>query len=708
MVENLSLLVSSTRDRDVALITVNNPPVNALGQPVRAGLLAALEQATANADVAAIVIQTVGRMFSAGADVSEFDRPPQSPHLPDVILAVENAAKPVIIAIHGVALGGAFELALACHYRIAAPAAKVGLPEVKLGLLPGAGGTQRLPRLIGVEQALQIIIDGNPIPASQARKLGAIDDVVDGDLTAAALTAARGLIAGGRPPRRTGAIELQAPDATVFAEAEKIAAKKQRGLIAPRYAIDSVRAATTLPFAEGLKRERELFVELRGTPQSLGLRHAFRGQREVAKAPDLPADTPVREVRHAAVVGAGTMGSGITLCIINAGIPVTLLEAEAPALKRGMETIRNSYAATVARGKLSQADMDQRLALIRPTISYADLADADLIIEAVFEDIGVKKDVFQKLDAIAKPGAILATNTSYLDVAEIAQFTRRPQDVVGMHFFSPAQVMKLLENVRAPQTAPEVLATVMTLGKTLGKVAVLVRGADGFVGNRMLAQRTREAFFLLEEGALPQQVDQAFTDFGFPMGPFAVGDLAGLDIGWRARQARAHLRKPGARDCNLLDQVCELGRFGQKTGAGWYCYEAGSRTPIPDPEIERLIIEHSRAAGITRRDIDTPEIIERCLYTMINEGAKILAEGVAARAVDIDMVWLHGYGFPAYRGGPMFYADQIGLDKIHQAILKFRERFGADFWTPAPLLEELARAGKGFYPRPATAPASAH
>jgi len=704
----MSSVVSLTRDSDIALITVNNPPVNALSQAVRAGLLTAVEQASADAGVSAMVIRCDGRTFIAGADVNEFDQPPQPPHLPEITETIENAGKPVVAAVHGTALGGGFEVALACHYRLAAPGAKLGLPEVKLGLVPGAGGTQRLPRLIGAERALKMITEGNPVPAPQALAWGAIDEIAEGDLTAAALSAARRLIAAGQPPRRTGAIEARAPDPAVFAEAEKTVANKQRGLIAPRYAIDAVRAATALPLAAGLKRERELFLELRSTPQAAALRHAFRGEREVAKVPGLPADTPVRAVTRAAVIGAGTMGGGIAMCFANAGIPVTLLEADAPALERGLNTIRKSYAATVARGGLAQAEMDRRLALIRPRLAYADVGDADLIVEAVFEDMGVKQEVFRQLDAVARPGAILATNTSYLDVAAIAEFTRRPQDVVGMHFFSPAQVMKLLENVRAPKTAPEVLATVMKLGKTLGKVAVLVSGTNdtvgGFVGNRMLAQRTREAYFLLEEGALPRQVDQAFYDFGFAMGPFAVGDLAGLDIGWRNRKARAHLRKPGVRDCNLLDKVCELGRLGQKTGAGWYRYEPGSRTPLPDPAIEQLIIEHSAAAGIARRTIGDQEIMERCLYAMINEGAKILAEGVAARPVDIDMVWLHGYGFPAYRGGPMFYADQTGLDKIYRVILGFRDRFGAEFWTPAPLLEELARAGKGFYPPSATAP----
>ncbi|MGH8750660.1 MAG: 3-hydroxyacyl-CoA dehydrogenase NAD-binding domain-containing protein [Burkholderiales bacterium] len=694
--------VSFVRERDVAVISVNNPPVNVLSQPVRAGLQAALRQAADDAAVTAIVILCEGRTFIAGADVNEFDQPPQPPHLPQITEALENSIKPVVAAIHGTALGGGYEIALACHYRLATSSAKIGLPEVKLGLMPGAGGTQRLPRLVGVGQALQLICEGNPISAPQALAWGALDEITEGDLQAAALTVARRLAAAGKSLRRTGALELRFDNPELFSQAAEAVARKQRGLIAPRYCIEAVRAATTLPLDAGLKRERELFLELRAAPQAAALRHAFLGERVVAKIPGLPADT--RAVKQAAVIGAGTMGAGIAMCFANAGIAVTLLEAQAEALEHGMSTIRQNYTASAARGGLTEKEMEQRLSSIHPTLSYEDLRSADLIIEAVFEDLQVKKQVFEKLDAAAKPGAILATNTSYLDVAAIAEFTRRPQDVVGMHFFSPAQVMKLLENVRAPKTAPDVLATVMKLGKTLGKVAVLVGGAHGFVGNRMLAQRTREAFFLLEEGALPQQVDKVLHSFGFPMGPFAVGDLAGLDIGWRARQARAHLRKPGVRDCNLLDKVCALGRFGQKTHAGWYRYEAGSRAPLPDPVIEELIIKHSREAGVERRSISSEEILERCLYAMINEAAKILAEGVAARPLDIDMVWLHGYGFPAYRGGPLFYADSVGLEKIYQDIIKLRARFGPDFWTPAPLLEQMARDGQGFYPHRASTP----
>ncbi len=693
----ISSVVATKRERDVAVVAVNNSPVNALSQAVRAGLLAAVQEAAADASVRAIVIRCLGRTFIAGADISEFGQPPQAPHLPEVTEAIDNCSKPVIAAIHGTALGGGFEIALACHYRVAASDAKVGLPEVKLGLMPGSGGTQRLPRLIGAQRALQMIVGGEPVPAPQALEWGAIDEIAAGEVSAAALDAARRLISSGTLLRRASQLTCGSAPAEIFAEAELTAANKQRGLIAPLRCIEMVRIATTTDFAEGTQKERAAFLILRQSPQAAALRHAFLGERMVAKHPSLPAETPVREVRAAGVIGAGTMGTGIAMCFANAGLPVTLVESDSQALERGVGTIRRNWASSVARGRMTEAELARRMDLIQPSLDYDALSGADLLVEAAFEDLSVKKQVFEKIDQVARVGTILATNTSYLDVGEIAHFTRRPKDVVGMHFFSPAHVMKLVEVVRTPETAPDVLATAMQLGKRLGKVAVLVGGCDGFVGNRMLAQRTREAYFLLEEGALPEQVDRALYEFGFPMGPFAVGDLSGLDIGWRNRKARAHLRKPGVRDSNLLDKVCEMGRRGQKTGAGWYRYEAGSRTPIPDPVIEQLIVEHSRQAGIERRVIADQEIVERCLYSMINEGAKILAEGVAARPLDVDMVWLHGYGFPAHMGGPMFYADQVGLDRVLKQIQLFKECLGTDFWTPAPLLEQLASDGKGFY-----------
>lgn len=693
-----SAVINYRRDGEIAVLTVDHPPVNALSRDVRSGLLAAIRQAEEDAAVRAVVIRCAGRTFIAGADVSEFDLPPQEPHLPEVTQAIENACKPVVAALHGTALGGGFEIALASHYRIATVGAKVGLPEVKLGVIPGAGGTQRLPRLVGVPDALRMIVGGEVITAKHALEIGAVDEVVDGDLETAAIAAARQLTASGVVLRRTGTLPVAPVAAAVFADARNAARARQRHLQAPLVAIDAIAAACELPLEEGLRRERELFLERRASPQAAALRNAFLGQSEVARVPGL-SDVPTRDIARVAVLGGGTMGGGIAMCFANAGLPVVLKEVEATALERGMATIRKNYQASVSRGSLSEDEMRRRLELIRPTLEWRDVAEVDLIVEAVFEDITVKREVFERLDAVAKPGAILATNTSYLDVAEIAGFTRRPQDVVGMHFFSPANVMRLLENVRTEKTAPEVLATVMKLGRKLGKIAVLVGGCDGFVGNRMLAQRTREAWFLLEEGALPQQVDAALVDFGFPMGPFAVGDLAGLDIGWRNRKARAHLRKPGVRDCDLLDQVCELGRLGQKTGAGWYRYEPSNRTPIPDVAIEELIVAHSHRKGIVRRVIDDQEIVERCVFSMINEGAKILAEGVAARPVDVDMVWLNGYGFPSWRGGPLFYADQLGLKEVLAAIENYCQQFGPDFWAPAPLLRELAAKGRNFYQR---------
>ena len=691
------MTVSLTTRDEIALISINNPPVNAISQAVRAGLLDAVSSAIANADVRAIVIYCEGKTFIAGADVREFNRPPLLPHLGDVIRLIDDSPKPVIAAIHGTALGGGFEVALGCHFRIAASSAKLGLPEVTLGLLPGAGGTQRLPRLIGIKAAVDMITTGKPISAQKALQLGAIDEIASGELLDAALAFATRIINDGRAIRRASALTIKPDPSISFDDLELSIAKKYRGLIAPVECVKAIRGCVDLPFEDGLKRERELFLELKASSQSRALRHAFFGEREVAKIPGLPANTATRDIRTTAVIGAGTMGGGIAMCFANAGIPVTLLDARQDALDRGMTIIGKNYAATAAKGGISADEMERRLSLITPSLDFESIRSADLIIEAVFEDIDVKKTTFEKLDVVAKPGAILATNTSYLDVGKIASFTSRQQDVVGMHFFSPANVMKLLENVRTPNTAPDVLATVMQVGKRLGKVAVLVGGSDGFVGNRMLAQRSREVLFLLEEGALPQQVDKVLFEFGFPMGPFAVSDLAGLDIGWRNRKSRAHLRKPGVRDCNLLDKVCELGRFGQKTNAGWYRYENGSRVPIPDPLIERLIVNHSAEHGFVRRQITDQEILERCLYSMINEAAKILTEGVAARAVDVDMVWLHGYGFPRYRGGPLFYADEIGVKNVFDAILKYRDQFGAYFWTPAPLLEEMAVAGKAFY-----------
>jgi 3-hydroxyacyl-CoA dehydrogenase len=688
--------VTLSRLQDIGIISVNNPPVNALSQPVRAGLKTALTEANADDNITALIIHCEGRTFIAGADIREFGKPLQPPGLDAVIDAIENSSKPVIAAIHGTALGGGFEVALGCHHRVAVASAKVGLPEVKLGLLPGAGGTQRLPRLVGPAAALPIIVDGNPVPAPKAAEMGIIDEIIEGELKAAALAFARKVVDEKRPLRKISALSIKLDNPNLFAEFEKSIAKKQRGFPAPFQCIKAVQAACELSFPDGLKRERELFMELMASPQSKAQRHVFFAEREVAKIPGLPEDQSTKDIKSVGIVGAGTMGAGITMCFVNAGIPVTLLEMNQENLDRGLNTIRRNYANSVAKGSLKQADMDKRLDLIKPTLSYSDLSNNDLIIEAVFEEMPIKKEVFAKLDAVCKPGTILASNTSYLNIDEISKSTKRPQDVMGMHFFSPANVMKLLENVRGQRTAPEVYATAMKLGKIIGKVAVLVGVCDGFVGNRMLGPRSREHAFMLEEGALPQQIDKVLYDFGFPMGPFAVGDLAGLDVGWRNRKSRLDRLSPREKANDILDRICEMGRYGQKTGAGFYKYDE-KRNPSPDPVIEELIVRHSKERGFTRRPISDQEILERSICSMINEGAKILEEGIVARPLDIDIVWIYGYGFPVYRGGPMFYADRIGLKTVYDTVLKYQRQIGDEYWKPAPLLEKLAGEGKGFY-----------
>jgi len=682
----------------VGVITVDNPPVNALSQGVREGLKSALDRALADGGVASIALLCAGRTFSAGADITEFGKPVTPPALREVIDAFEASPKPIVAALHGTALGGGFELALGCHYRIAAATAKVGLPEVKLGLIPGAGGTQRLPRLAGIEPALKMIVDGNPVSAEKAKAMGVVDEIVEGDLAGAAIAFAQRLADESRPPRPTSALPVPPAKAGAFEELEKGIAKKQRGFVAPFRAIEAVRAAATEPFSEGMRLERDLFMQLMASPESRAQRHVFFAEREVAKIPGLPADTPTREIRSAGVVGAGTMGGGIAMCFANAGIPVALIETTEEALDRGLSTIRRNYANSVARGSLRQEDMDRRMALLQPSTDYGKLAKADVVLEAVFEEMALKKEVFAKLDAVARPGAILASNTSYLDIDEIASATKRPADVLGMHFFSPANVMKLVENVRGERSAPDVLATAQKLGKRIGKVPVMVGVSDGFVGNRMLTKRMREAYFLLEEGALPWQVDKVLYDFGFPMGNFAMSDLAGLDVGWRNRKSKLDRLTPRERACDILDRICEMGRYGQKTGAGFYRYDE-KRNPSPDPLIEKLIVEHSDRRGIQRREIADREILERCMYVMVNEGAKILEEGVAARPHDIDIVWIYGYGFRVYRGGPMFWADEVGLPKVLEAILQYRESVGAEYWEPAPLIERYVKEGRGFYKR---------
>ncbi|MGZ3636044.1 MAG: 3-hydroxyacyl-CoA dehydrogenase NAD-binding domain-containing protein, partial [Syntrophales bacterium] len=632
--------VTFSKQGSIGIISVNNPPVNALSQAVRAGIKSGVGKGIADEDIEALVIICEGRTFIAGADIREFDKPFLEPFLPDLIQFIEDSPKPVIAAIHGTALGGGFELSLGCHFRIAVAGAKVGLPEVKLGLLPGAGGTQRLPRVAGVQTALEMIVSGTPIAAAKAQSMGIIDEVVSGDLKAAALAFAQKVIDGKRPIRKISSLAVKVDDPAIFDQYAKSIAIKQRGFLAPFQCIKAVEAATRLSFGEGMKRERELFLELKSSSQSKAQRHVFFSEREVVRIPGLSDDYPTREIKSVGVVGAGTMGGGIAMCFINAGVPVVLLEVKQEFLDKGLGIIRKNYASTVAKGSLRQEVMDQRMALIKTTMSYEDLKDVDLVIEAVFEDMAVKRHVFTQLDAACKPGAILASNTSYLNIDEIAATTKRPQDVMGMHFFSPANVMRLLENVRGAKTAPEVYATAMKIGRRIGKVPVLVGVCDGFVGNRMLAKRSRECGFMLEEGALPQQIDKVIYDFGFPMGPYAMGDLAGLDIGWRNRKAKFDQLTLREKANTILDKICGMGRYGQKTGAGFYKYD-DKRKATPDPLIEELIVKHSQEVGIRRHTITDQEILERAIYSMINEGAKILEEGIAARPLDIDVVWIY-------------------------------------------------------------------
>ena len=676
----------------IAVLTINNPPVNALSQHVRQGLRDGVTQAIADAAVGAIVITCAGRTFIAGADITEFGKPPREPGLHEVLDLIESSLKPVVAAVHGTALGGGLEVTLACHYRVGVRTARFGLPEVKLGLLPGAGGTQRLPRVVGVDKALQMIVSGDPIGADAALNHGLIDAIVDGDLTAAGVAFAEKVLSERRPLKKIRDLEDALAAARgkpeVFADFRKSVARQTRGFRAPESCIKAVEAAVNLPFDAGLKRERELFLELMASPESKAQRYFFFAEREAAKIPDVPPDTPAKEIKTAAVVGAGTMGGGIAMTFANVGIPVTVVEIAREPLERGLAVVRKNYEATASKGRLTAADVDKRMGLIRGTTDFGAIADADIVIEAVFEEMAVKKDVFAKLDKICKADAVLATNTSTLDVNEIAGATARPESVIGMHFFSPANVMKLLEVVRGAKTSKPVIATAMSVGRRIGKVPVLVGVCYGFVGNRMLHQRGKQAERLILEGALPQQVDKVLYDFGFPMGPFAMGDLAGLDVGWRIRKGR------GERAL-IADRLCELGRFGQKTGAGYYRYEGGDRTPIPDPDVEKIILEVSREQSVQRRPISDQEILERLLYPMVNEGAKILEEKLAIRASDIDVIWVYGYGWPVYRGGPMFWADQVGLKAIKTRMLEMQHRHG-DVWQPAALLSRLADAGKAF------------
>jgi 3-hydroxyacyl-CoA dehydrogenase len=684
----------------VGVITLNNPPVNALsvGKGLLQGILDAIKEGEHDTAVKAFLLIGGGKNFSGGADITEFGKPPfpGMATLRDVLAYMDTVTKPICAALAGPTMGGGLELALGAHYRCAITGAQIGLPEVKLGILPGAAGTQRLPRLIGAKTALDMMVAGDPVSTERAHELGIVDEIVEGDLAAAALKFAQKVNREGRPIRRISAmtVALEGDAEAFFAEARARIAKEWRGYPAPLEIVSCVEAAVKMPFAKGQSFERERFEVLVATNESKSLRHAFFAERAAAKVNGLPEDTPVREIRSAAVIGAGTMGGGIAMNFANAGIPVKILEASQERLDKGLSVIRANYAATVAKGRLSQEAMDKRMGLMTGVTGYDDLRDADIVIEAVFEEMPVKQEVFRKLDAVAKPGAILATNTSTLDIDAIAAATGRPKDVIGLHFFSPANVMKLLEIVRGARTAGDVIATSMKLAKTIRKVGALVGVCDGFVGNRMVHAYFREAGYLLEEGALPQQVDRVMEEFGFAMGPFRVSDLAGLDIGWAIRKRQAATRDPAERYSRIADLICEKGRFGQKTGAGYYRYEGG-RKPVPDPEIEALIIQASKDAGITRREISDQEILERCLYQLVNVGAQILEEGIAQRASDIDIIYLYGYGYPRYRGGPMMSADLIGLPKVLEAVKGYEQRVGK-WWKPAALLEKLAAEGKGF------------
>ena len=688
----MSEVVKLERHDAIAIVTVNSPPVNALSAAVRRGIFENVKSAADDPQVKAIVLTCAGRTFIAGADITEFGKPPQPPSLAEVISGLENCPKPTIAAIHGTALGGGLEVALGCHFRVAVKDAKLGLPEVKLGLLPGAGGTQRLPRAVGPELAVKMIVGGDPISASEALKQGLIDEIVD-EPASGGEAFARKVLAEQRPLRKLrdddSKLAAAKADRSIFTNAVQALTKKARGLEAPFAAADAVGAAIDLPFDEGLKKEREGFLKLVTGDQSKAQRYAFFSEREAAKIAGVPEGTKPRKVERVAIIGAGTMGGGIAMSFANAGIPVTLIETGEEQLKRGMGVMQKNYEATAARGGIPADAPAKRMGLIDGKVGLEHVKDADLIIEAVFETMAIKKEVFTALDKHAKPGAVLASNTSYLNIDEIAKVTGRPQDVLGMHFFSPANVMKLCEIVRADKTAPDALATAVAVARRIAKVPAVVGVCDGFVGNRMLAQRGKQAEKLLFEGALPQQVDAVVTKFGMPMGPFAMGDLAGLDIGWRSRKDRGIKSE-------IADALCEAGRFGQKTGKGYYKYEQGSRAPMPDPEVEKLIDETLQRLGRKRRNVPDDEILERMMYPMINEGARILEEKVAARPSDIDVIWLYGYGWPIYRGGPMYYADQVGLKHIADRLSYYAKETSDPSLEPAPLLKRLAAEGKTF------------
>ncbi len=687
----------------VGVITLDNPPVNAFSLSQRIGVSEALTAGLQDPDIQAFVICGSGRMFSAGADIREFDTgvAGESPTLMDLISLIEDSPKPVVCALHGTALGGGCELSLACHSRIAIPGTRIGLPEVTLGIVPGAGGTQRLPRLIGVLPALDAIVSGKPMTAERAHELGLVDGLADDgdDLLKISVSLAHRLSVGPEPPRKTRDRDghlLEAQNRPeLFDEFRSRISRRARGFEAPFACIDCVEAATTMSFENGLAFEREVFLRCRSSNQSLSQRHAFFAEREARKVSGLGPETSQTDVRHAAVLGCGTMGTGIAMCFANAGIPVIVTESEQGMLDRGMKMIRKNYASTVSKGRMTEEEAEARLALIEPTLEFERVSAADVVIEAVFEEMELKKKIFTRLDGLCKADAILATNTSSLDVNTIAAVTGRPEQVVGTHFFSPANVMRLVEIVRGDHTSPEVLATTLTLSKQLGKVGVVVGVCDSFAANRMLYPYSRQAQFLIEEGAFPEQVDKVIYDFGFPMGPFALSDLAGIDVGWRVRQHREPSRPKHLRYSEIADRLYEMGRYGQKTRKGWYNYEEGSRIPMPDPEVVDLVVRTSRELEIDRREISDEEILQRCIYPLINEGARILEEGIVQRASDLDIVWLYGFGFPRYRGGPMFYADSVGLRHVYEVMQGFCE-IHQDWLEPAPLLERLAREDKTF------------
>ena len=696
----MSDLVQLTTTDGIAVVTINNPPVNALSSAVASGIAAAVAEIEKDDAVQAVVFIGAGRTFIAGADIKEFGERTSGKiicreSLKPLLMRIEDLHKPVIMALHGTAFGGGLELAMAGHYRVALHDTQVAQPEVKLGIIPGAGGTQRLPRLAGVAKAVEMCAQGAPVAAQDALHSGILDRLVEGDLLTGAISFAKQVAALPAPKTRQRKDKLGTSEQNeLFVAARETARKRQRGLLAPLAAIDAIESATRVSFEEGCRIEEELFTKCLFSDQSKALIHVFFGEREVAKIPDVPKDTPTLDIKAVGVIGAGTMGGGIAMVFANAGIPVVLKETDQAALDRGLANIHKNYANSVKRGRFTQQVVDERLKLIHATRTYDEFAGADLAIEAVFEGMALKKEVFRQLDRVCKRSAILATNTSSLDVDEIASATSRRESVIGLHFFSPANVMRLLEIVRGASTGKEVVATCMQLSKKLNKIGVLVGNCPGFVGNRMFGPYRREAQFLVEEGASVADVDNALYEFGMAMGPLATGDLAGLDVGWRIRKENRHLQKPGMRQAFIDDRLCELGRFGQKTRAGWYKYDE-HRKRSPDPQVVSLIREWTSEAHIPQRQISSNEIVDRCIYTLINEGARILEEGIALRGVDIDIIYLNGYGFPAYRGGPMWYADTIGLKRVYERIREFEERLG-NWWEPAPLLRRLAEQGKTF------------